>query len=158
MTYIKDLSKYDYLYDCNTTNTKNIGWLDNVHGFSTGTVSDEVIKKLERISKISVNRTRGLHSCEICGSKNIVIHHIDGEPFLVGDAEIRVFSAAGNIYAAPNMLLHYIINHNYMPPEEFLDAIISGPIPPDEKYFAKLTEFDLEWVENSPCKEVPIAR
>ena len=30
------------------------------------------------------------------------------------------------VYIAPELLLHYILAHNYCPPDEFIKAIISG--------------------------------
>jgi len=41
----------------------------------------------------------------------------------LGSAEIRVQGIDGAVYAAPNLIYHYMANHNYLPPEEFLGAI-----------------------------------
>jgi hypothetical protein len=41
---------------------------------------------------------------------------------------------------APVLILHYIVDHGYNPPEEFIDAVQNGQI---------LTTGDLIWVEEA---------
>ncbi|MBQ3665050.1 MAG: hypothetical protein II919_02960 [Lachnospiraceae bacterium] len=40
----------------------------------------------------------------------------------------------GLVYAAPDLVIHYIINHQYLPPKEFIDAVMNGPKPGGEEY------------------------
>jgi hypothetical protein len=40
----------------------------------------------------------------------------------LGSAEIRVQGADGTLYAAPNLVIHYMTAHHYCPPEEFCRA------------------------------------
>ena len=44
---------------------------------------------------------------------------------LLGSAEIRVFGQNGKIYAAPNLIYHYMKDCGYLPPQEFLDELES---------------------------------
>lgn len=44
--------------------------------------------------------------------------------FRCGNGEIRVKSENGTIYSAPALLLHYIAEHQYKPPEEFISAVL----------------------------------
>ena len=67
----------------------------------------------------------------------------------LGSAEIRVFGPRGKIYAAPNLLFHYVTAHHYKPPVEFLQALALAPSPPDPAYFDRLSELDIEWSETS---------
>ncbi len=46
----------------------------------------------------------------------------EGE-FIVGGAEIRVTGSAGVTFAAPDMIIHYVTDHGYRPPDEFLDDL-----------------------------------
>lgn len=48
----------------------------------------------------------------------------DGTTLLLGSAEIRVPSRLGVVYAAPDMIYHYIKDHDYVPPQEFIDAVL----------------------------------
>ena len=62
-----------------------------------------------------------------------------GEEMLLGSAEIRVFGQAGLIYAAPNLIYHYVLLHHYSPPEVFVPAMKEGPKPTDSDYFKRLS-------------------
>ncbi len=61
--------------------------------------------------------------CPLCNEPVSV--EIDGESVRLGSAEIRVLGDDG-IYAAPDLLPHYIEAHGYQPPDEFVDAVIRG--------------------------------
>jgi hypothetical protein len=67
----------------------------------------------------------------------------------LGSAEIRVFGPRGKIYAAPNLLFHYVTAHHYKPPNEFVQALALAPGPPDAAYFNRLKDLDLDWSETS---------
>jgi hypothetical protein len=52
------------------------------------------------------------------------IHILDPAARTMGNGEIRVTSAAGITYVAPVLVLHYVVAHGYLPPQEFIDAVI----------------------------------
>lgn len=119
--YFKDLSKYDD----STNDVYNIGWLDSNHIFNTGYFSKSRLKKLISMEEqIRTNQTRGIYECQLCrkpteGNYNI----LDKEVFL-GSAEFWIPNKDNTkIYVAPDLILHYIYSHNYLPPTEFIEAI-----------------------------------
>jgi len=57
----------------------------------------------------------GLHECELC----------QFQP-KTGTATIFV-PYQGNIYVAPELIVHYIAAHRYKPPQVFVDAVIACP-------------------------------
>ena len=61
-----------------------------------------------------------------------------GKTLRLGFAEIRAFSDDGKVYAAPNLMFHYIVDHSYLPPSEFIDAVLKGPRPSHPSYFKLL--------------------
>ena len=67
----------------------------------------------------------------------------------LGSAEIRVFGRRGKIYAAPNLLFHYVTAHHYKLPDEFIAALRQAACPPQEKYFARLKAVGLDSGETS---------
>ena len=146
MTYFEDLSRYSYFRD---GGEKNVGWLDAEKPFEKGKVCPKFIKNLEAISRVSVHATRGLYFCNICRDETFVLHDMNGKKIFLGEAEIRVFSNCGMAFAAPNLLLHYIKSHNYLPPKEFVDAVMTGPLPPDLSYFDRLSSLKVEWETKS---------
>src|SRR5579871_5598114 len=92
-----------------------VGWLSSGHPFPRGAVSAPFVEELKRhvASAFQPLAFGGTHTCELCGN----------------------FSAAGNVwvptpdvvYVAPEMIVHYVTAHNYLPPEEFCRAIEACP-------------------------------
>jgi hypothetical protein len=117
----------------------NVGWLDTDHPFPTGPVPDGLLVKLDELAKARVMQTRGHHYCQLC------IRDLGGEPQLESldlDARIDLYVSLpresaefrvkgdGVVYAVPQLALHYIDAHQYQPPAEFCDAVMtSAPGP-----------------------------
>jgi hypothetical protein len=55
----------------------------------------------------------------------------------MGNGEIWVVKGE-TLYIAPYLIIHYIEEHNYQPPEEFIDAVINGFRPDSPGYEMKL--------------------
>jgi hypothetical protein len=123
--YFPDLSSYRYLGP--EPNTLNVGWLDGIHPYPTGNTPAEFAERLLAFLKVPVRFTFGVHSCEICHNERS------------GD-EIRVFGHDQTIYAAPRMIYHYVVDHNYSPPKEFIQAVLYGPSPDSKEYLERARE------------------
>jgi len=145
MTYFKDLSEYEYDLRFARPGTRNIGWLGHGHEFPTKPPSDDLLESLWIFCSISVALARGGHDCEFCPSGSAYIAKWNGQQLLQSCAEIRVFSEQGRIYAAPNLIFHYVQVHHYHPPEEFLEALHNGPRPPHRNYYESLEKLGLTW-------------
>lgn len=146
MAEYPNFSRYSYFEEFYRPNTVNIGWIDLSKPFAKKKPPLSLVRRLLDYAKVSVALARGAHFCELCGSSSYAEGFGDEEVRLfLGKAEMRVFSQAGIIYAAPNLIYHYVADHHYAPPEEFVEAIFACPAPPDHAYFDKLKELDLEW-------------
>ena len=145
MAYFKDLSEYEYDPEFARPGTKNVGWLDREHSFPTSLPSGEVLDLLWTFCSTSVALQRGMHACEYCPSGSAYVSERNGSRLLLGVAEIRAFSADGQIYAAPNLIYHYVSMHHYEPPKEFMEALRNGPRPPDRGYFECLEQLRFTW-------------
>jgi hypothetical protein len=44
------------------------------------------------------------------------------------------------VFVAPDAILHYVERHNYLPPRQFLDAVITCPEMGSEPYFTALVD------------------
>lgn len=130
--YYEDLSPYQYLKG-SKEKALNVGWLAAGHAFPLGNVDNDVLQRIRLLCKIRVNGMRGFHVCDFCKVPpdanagwqwflNTALK-IDGVRVPLGSSEIRVHDKNGAVYAAPNLIHHYIANHGYLPPEEFLQAI-----------------------------------
>jgi hypothetical protein len=149
MAFFPDLTPYTYFRGA-PPGIVNIGWLDFDHAFPTGKSSLEFRAKLIKLCKQPVMRTRGLHFCSACkhfqkmeqeleekaradGRLGIDIQELrdawnqahKGVPPPLGSAEIRVPGKDEIVYAAPEMIAHYVIMHDYCPPQEFIDAVFA---------------------------------
>jgi hypothetical protein len=150
-----DLSLYEYFPEDTVGSPLNVGWLGPDMVYETGAVSTQVINQLEKLTLFSIQQTRGYHFCHLCSEcdENFVCYHnIHGKSYLLGSAELRVFGDSGKIYASPDLLLHYIIGHNYLPPQEFLDAVVETPCPPASEFFKCLDDTGLDYDENRSRK------
>jgi len=111
------LTPYTYLHpEEEQPGTVNIGWLDRRHTFLAGLTSRKFHNKLQRICLHRVKRTRGFYPCDFCKGKN--------KP--LSSAEIRV-PGRGRVYAAPELIHHYVVAHLYKPPDEFIEAVLACP-------------------------------
>lgn len=95
-----------------------IGWLDKRQPFATGTVSDKFITALLPFCKQphTVYATPKARPCPLC--------HEQIEPF--GRAQLRTIGQ-DDIYAAPDLLHHYVTAHDYKPPQQFIQAVLDCP-------------------------------
>lgn len=130
MTWFPDLSRYSYMEA--EPLILNIGWLDAGSPFGTGEVDPEFVARLTELCKMGVKRTRGLHRCNLCpesvfdGAWPPAPNRTESPTgdYIVGGAEIRVSGPDGTVYAAPDLIIHYVTEHRYKPPDPFIAAVI----------------------------------
>jgi hypothetical protein len=132
MSYFPDLSPYKYLGGDPDRDTEvvNVGWLDDAHAFEKGPVADEIRARLKQMCLFETARqTRGFHTCHFCSPPGLDppprlfgLEIVGGQRRL-GSAEIRVKGVDKRVYAAPDLIYHYITEHSYQPPAEFLEAV-----------------------------------
>ena len=113
-----------------------VGWLGNSVK-SSGTVSEQVVEELIEAYLTKAffsDGTAGWHDCELCPGPEA--WYSDGKigPVISwGSQRIRLYGHGHHllrhgsvIYIAPVLILHYILDHGYRPPEEFLAATTEG--------------------------------
>ena len=111
-----------------------------VHEFNTGGVDTAVVEKLKELTlnadeipcDILVDRLRGSCSCPFCGKSDVKISNQD-KYFLLGSAEIWIPSNRTNnhYYATFGLIIHYIEEHSYRPPVEFIKSVLALDIDVD---------------------------
>jgi hypothetical protein len=114
-----DLS--EYAYGKSEPNTYNIGWIEKDNPFTVGDVPEGFLVKLKPFIRLVINEYFGVYECSFCENN-------------LNSGEIRVFGQEGKIYAAPRMIYHYVAAHSYLPPQEFIEAVIHGPSPGSPEY------------------------
>lgn len=146
MTHFRDLTPYSYgAADSPNAGARNIGWLAAGVDFPTSPPDQSFVDRLWLFCKVSIGQTRGLHECELCRSRDANAARRNEEELLLGSAEIRAIGEQGQLYAAPNLIYHYVVSHNYSPPPEFVHAVLLGPCPPEDAYYERLSKLRLNW-------------
>ncbi|MGW3037730.1 DUF7919 family protein [Streptomyces sp. NPDC001178] len=72
------------------------------------------------LGSLRQHRSRGWHSCTLCGeyTEHTATSERAGITYRLGHAEIRAVSDDGVLYVAPNLIIHYIVDHLYGPPAD----------------------------------------
>lgn len=125
--YFEDLSTYSYTKITSKASLKNVGWLATEVLFEQAPEPPGLLKKIETSTLISRNPMRGIHGCPFCGHVH-VREVVDGREVLLGMSEVWFPSPSKEvIYMAPSLLLHYVKRHKYLPPAEFVHAVLDLP-------------------------------
>jgi hypothetical protein len=127
MAYYPDLTPFEYYPG--EERMLNIGWLSAGQPFRRGPVPLAFAHELRLLAEHPVNLTRGHHVCEFCEPPGDLIAAFPPykevwEMFRSGNGEIHVRASSGTVYCAPTLVLHYVAEHQYQPPEEFIEAVI----------------------------------
>ncbi len=146
-----------WLYDPEYFGAKKViavGWLGNCVE-TKGTIPDKCINNLFKAyseDQIHWDGTLGWHNCEICSGKEKWYHEGKVGPqikwrsrelYLYGHGHYLI-KRKETVYMCPALILHYILDHNYQPPKEFIDAAIYGEfIPKIERDLSELKQ--LKW-------------
>jgi hypothetical protein len=103
-----------------------VGWLEQP-GFAMGNVPKACIGALVEAlhGGIFSDGHRGYHTCTLCGNLLPEIKWKRRRIALQGHGHYLV-QLDHIVYMAPALLLHYILEHGYRPPDEFLDAVSKG--------------------------------
>jgi len=132
MTYYEDLTPCGYFPKVELV---AIGWLGSEHSFEQGPVGQPFLEALRRLLVFPwfPYAFAGGHLCEWCG-------------LVWGTANLLVPSAHG-VFVCPELILHYIEQHNYRPPQQFQDAVLACPATDTDAYFDLLEASGLiaEW-------------
>jgi hypothetical protein len=112
-----------------------VGWLHPDHPFPQGQVSAEFIARLRKFVQSGCRCAdelywgvfMGFHTCEFCqkarGLRNL------GVP------------AGQVLFVAPEMVVHYVEQHRYAPPAEFVSAVLVSPLPGTPEYRVAVEPF-----------------
>ena len=158
MTWFADLSPCTYFREPAEMKLTAVGWLSEENEFTIGPVEPSVIQHLQWLLKAPFSPWMylGYHLCELCSAARstsrserlrrgrfpewrsdlpttILRYKCEGTRNLLVPGEHE-------IYACPELILHYIGAHGYSPPEEFCDAVLRCPNTHSDDYFDRLVE------------------
>ena len=106
-----------------------VGWLRRGKPFQTGAPPAGFLFKLAGFC-LPENSLEAFARPLPCGLETHPVKPLlaRGRPLPLGRREIRVIGLE-EIYAAPDLIYHYVAEHGYLPPREFIDAVDRGPQP-----------------------------
>ncbi|GIG71539.1 DUF7919 family protein [Phytomonospora endophytica] len=131
MTHFEDLTVYDYLEpeqrDPRSRKPMlNVGWLDPAHDHPMADADPALVEALCVLVVDVQHLMRGVHACEFCPKPVVPVLSNPHDPTgstMLGNGEIHVVGN-GMRFAAPTMVIHYISEHYYRPPDEFTAAAL----------------------------------
>lgn len=115
-----------------------IGWVERGEPFATGPCQLGVVEKLLELQTqfklvFPEFSFRGMHKCSICGNGSDALNSSHVNLFIPGKEAV---------YLAPGGVDHYIQTHSYLPPQEFLEALLGCPDPGSMKYAIALRDLN----------------
>ena len=142
--YFEDLSPYRYgtYYGRDRiipiNEVLNVGWLEDGHDYPKGEVDKDTLQKLKHLLILYPNANihhKGFHLCDFCdyADDNLPTITLDQKTIRLGSRVLWLPSPESTnlTYACPNLIYHYIVDHNYQPPDKFLEAVELAKIDPD---------------------------
>lgn len=139
MTYFADLAPFTYLGPTRAR-ALAVGWLEADHDYPRGEVGPGAVEALERLFVHAWEpiTAGGWHDCSLCPRKPTdgpITRLIAGRRELLGVKNL-LLPAGDLIYAAPSLVIHYIEDHGYKPPDAFTDALLAND-PSSDEYVAE---------------------
>jgi hypothetical protein len=113
----------------------SVGWLHPDHPFLQSDPAPDFLAKLKEYARRSGASARalkfgaagGYHTCEFCGRA-------------LGTSNFGV-PAGERMYYSPEMIAHYVEQHRYSPPPEFVAALMASPLPGTREYVDAVAPF-----------------
>jgi hypothetical protein len=116
-----------------------VGWLHPDHLFPRGAAAPEFAARLaefarhwgESVDVLDLGASGGFHECEFCNKE--WGDRVFGKDLGSGKFGVPV---GDRIYYCPEMIAHYVTEHGYLPPPEFVAAVMACPVPGTAEYRA----------------------
>lgn len=121
-----------------------VGWLHPAHPFPRGDAPPEFVARLnafarnwgKSIKALGWGIAVGFHECEFCTKE--LADRVIGKDIASGTFGVP---AGERIYYCPEMIAHYVADHGYLPPAEFIAAVMACPVPGTAEYRAVAEPF-----------------
>jgi hypothetical protein len=112
-----------------------VGWLARSVTYPRGASGADFVVRVEEYARHWSESTEalgwpcaaGFHTCELCDA-----FHAAGNFGVPG---------RGVLYVCPEMIAHYVVAHEYLPPPEFVEALVAAPLPGTPAYALAVARF-----------------
>jgi hypothetical protein len=116
-----------------------VGWLEQSHQYTQGVSPADLTGRLQALiaaagdANLPCLHFRGLHTCTLCSpdvpAARLELSYIN---LLIPGRRV--------VFAVPAGITHYITDHSYLPPPEFIEAVNACPTYGSDDYHAALRE------------------
>lgn len=137
--YYPDLSPIPHTMHRSVLSGKAVGWLSCEYPYPKGKTPLNFLERLLPFCCSPPVVYCGYHDCDFCDGSGTSVKSGD-KRYLLGSGDILVFGP-DEIYLAPNLIYHYVADHDYLPPAEFISAVLKSPLPDSAEYFARMMEY-----------------
>lgn len=129
--WFEDLTECDYFSNLIKQKPLAVGWLENGKPYEQGQTPQEIIDKTYGFTKTPGMFVYfcGYHVCDFCDYVNIEL-----------GAQTILIAYKGQIYICPALVVHYMESHSYLPPAEFIEAVLNYDHGSAMEYFEKIRE------------------
>jgi hypothetical protein len=162
LAYYPDLSPCDYFDQDPEGKLFAVGWLEGNQPFATGEVDRPLLDALTSIvtDPWKVFSYRGFHSCSFRHRRadfpgNELDQHV-GPLHPAGRHGVHNLFVPGRrrVYAARELILHYIHVHGYAPPKVFQRAMLACPEVRSERYLKAIIRSGPSWLAEEARAEL----
>ena len=142
--FIEDLSTNGYFV--HGVNVRAIGWLEVGHPFTRGPVPGDILAALKAqvVKAHQIAYHMGFHECSLCPEDR---QRTGIDNLLVPTREL--------LYVAPELVVHYIEDHGYRPPDQFLVAVQTCPEQGSVEFLELLQRFEHIWRDRAQSGAAP---
>jgi hypothetical protein len=142
MTHFRDLTPCNYSGFSGVAPMLAVGWLEPPFDFSRGEVKPAIRDRLQTLFSDPWAKFMffGLHACGFCAQAAGVdaLRADRGQHDLPRGSTNSLIPGRAVVYVVPELILHYIDEHQYRPPPPFADAVAVCPPMGSRGYFLAL--------------------
>ncbi len=116
-----------------------VGWLENGKPYTTGEIPEELCGKLsEFINTRAITHVfLGIHECDLCDVE-LSANQLN---IINGFGSKTTFIAyKDRLYIFPDLIIHYINDHSYLPPAEFIEGALDSIPQETIEYFKRIRQ------------------
>lgn len=121
-----------------------IGWLGENSDFNRRRTPKGFLDELWRFVINSRVGTLGIHPCALCGTEPLTFVTVEhqNQKMHLGSSHTYVVGR-DKIFIMPNLIFHYMRDHQYKPPHEFIEAVLDSYDPGSDEYDEQLKALGL---------------
>ena len=133
--FVEDLSTHAYF--ARGDNVRAVGWLEDGHPFARGPAPADFLAALKThvASAYQPFIFMGVHLCSLC--EKLGLRRQGHHNLLIPTADL--------LYVAPELVVHYVEDHGYQPPPEFIAAVLGCPVQQSPAFMEMLHPFEYSW-------------